>query len=109
MLTGVGKSILVDALAMLLGDKASSDVIRKGAERVVVATGGKGRVFMNNQPATVAVLRLLAPHLATHAQNESILNFNGPARLGSLDSFAGSQPDAVEIVFTAWKEIRNAH
>ena len=35
--TGAGKSILVDALALLLGDKASSDVIRKGAERAVVA------------------------------------------------------------------------
>jgi DNA repair protein RecN (Recombination protein N) len=142
--TGAGKSILVDALALLLGDKASSDVIRKGAERAVVAAvfeaegaaekplakileangldesddgslilrreiaaGGKGRVFVNNQPATVAVLRLLAPHLATiHAQNESILNFDGPARLGLLDSFAGSQPDAVEAAFAAWKEIR---
>src|SRR5947208_12235349 len=35
--TGAGKSILVDALALLLGDKASSDVIRKGSERAVVA------------------------------------------------------------------------
>src|SRR5882724_13333065 len=35
--TGAGKSILVDALALLLGDKASSDVIRKGAERAVVS------------------------------------------------------------------------
>src|SRR5215467_1557462 len=35
--TGAGKSILVDALALLLGDKASSDVIRAGAERAVVA------------------------------------------------------------------------
>ena len=107
--TGAGKSILVDALALLLGDKASSDVIRAGTERAVVAAvfeaegaaekalgkvletngldqsddgslilrreiaaGGKGRVFVNNQPATVAVLRQLAPHLATiHAQNES--------------------------------------
>ena len=61
---------------------------------------------MNNQPATVAVLRLLAPHLATiHAQNESILAFDGPARLGLLDTFAGSQLEAVESAFVAWKEI----
>jgi DNA repair protein RecN (Recombination protein N) len=142
--TGAGKSILVDALALLLGDKASSDVIRTGAERAVVAAvfetegaaekplakileangldesddgslilrreiaaGGKGRVFVNNQPATVAVLRLLAPHLATiHAQNESILNFDGPARLDLLDSFAGIQTEAVESAFAAWKEIQ---
>ena len=35
--TGAGKSILVDALALLLGEKASSDVIRAGAERAVVS------------------------------------------------------------------------
>jgi DNA repair protein RecN (Recombination protein N) len=142
--TGAGKSILVDALALLLGDKASSDVIRAGAERAVVsavfagegaaekplagilesngldesddgsfilrreiAAGGKGRVFVNNQPATVAVLRLLAPYLATiHAQNESILSFDAPARLELLDAFAGSQSDAVESGFAAWKKIR---
>jgi len=142
--TGAGKSILIDALALLLGDKASSDVIRAGAERAVVsavfeaegaaenplekilqsngldesddgsvilrreiAAGGKGRVFVNNQPATVAVLRLLAPYLATiHAQNESILAFDGPARLGLLDAFAGSQLEPVEAAFATWKEIR---
>ena len=142
--TGAGKSILVDALALLLGDKASSDVIRTGAERALVsavfeaegaaekplagileangldesddgslilrreiAGGGKGRVFVNNQPATVAVLRQLAPYLATiHAQNESMLSFDGPARLGLLDTFAGSQIEAVESGFAAWKQIR---
>ena len=35
--TGAGKSILIDALALLLGDKASSDVIRAGAERAVIS------------------------------------------------------------------------
>ena len=141
--TGAGKSILIDALALLLGDKASTDVIRTGTERALVAgvfepeeradkavaqildangidaesdsiilrreiaTGGKGRVFVNNQPATVAVLRLLGPHLATiHAQNESILSFDGPARRGLLDSFAGNQTDAVAEAFGKWQGIR---
>ena len=35
--TGAGKSILIDALALLLGDKASSDVIRSGTERAVLS------------------------------------------------------------------------
>ena len=145
--TGAGKSILIDALALLLGDKASAEVIRTGAERAVVsalfevegsaeksiskiletngldeaesgdssiilrreiATGGKGRVFVNNQPATVAVLRLLAPHLAIiHAQNESILAFDGPARLALLDAFAASELSPVESAFSAWKQIRS--
>lgn len=143
--TGAGKSILIDALALLLGQKASTDVIRGGAERAVVsavfdvdrfagdgvakvleANGldesddgslilrreisgiGKGRVFVNNQPATVAVLRQLAPLLAIiHAQSESILSFDGPARLQLLDVFAGSQVEAVETSYAAWKQIRD--
>jgi DNA repair protein RecN (Recombination protein N) len=142
--TGAGKSILIDALALLLGDKASPDLIRAGADRAVIsavfeveghgekslskilgdngldesgegsiilrrelATAGKGRVFVNNQPATVAVLRLLAPHLATiHAQNESILSFDGPARLELLDAFAGNQLESVDAAFASWKNIR---
>ena len=142
--TGAGKSILVDALALLLGEKASSEVIRSGADRAVIsavfeaestagkdlatifeangldesedgslilrreiAAGGKGRVFVNNQPATVAVLRQLSPHLATiHAQNESILSFDGPARLELLDAFAGNPLEPVEAAFAAWKKIR---
>src|SRR5437762_5266645 len=35
--TGAGKSILIDALALLLGDKASSDTIRHGTDKAVVA------------------------------------------------------------------------
>ena len=142
--TGAGKSILIDALALLLGDKASSEVIRTGADRAVVsavfenegdagnaiedvlekngldesedgslivrreiAPGGKGRVFVNNQAATVAVLRQLAPHLATiHAQNESILSFDAPARLALLDGFAETQVQPVASVYETWKGIR---
>jgi len=35
--TGAGKSILIDALALLLGEKASSDVIRTGTDRAVIS------------------------------------------------------------------------
>ena len=142
--TGAGKSILIDALALLLGDKASSDVIRAGADRAVISAvfesegasekpldkiledngldesddgslilrreisvAGKGRVFVNNQPATVAVLRQCAPYLATiHAQNESMLSFDGPAKLALLDTFAGSHLDVLASAFSAWIEIR---
>jgi len=140
--TGAGKSILIDALAFLLGEKASTDVIRTGTDRAVmtavfevdersekvvarileangidpndedesiilrreIALGGKGRVFINNQPATVGVLRQLAPYLATiHAQNESILSFDAAARLELLDAFAATQLDSVSEAFANWK------
>src|SRR5215471_752981 len=35
--TGAGKSILVDALLLLAGGRGSSDLVRQGAERLVVA------------------------------------------------------------------------
>ena len=34
--TGAGKSMLVDALALLLGERASSEVVRPGAEKTVI-------------------------------------------------------------------------
>jgi DNA repair protein RecN (Recombination protein N) len=140
--TGAGKSILIDALALLLGEKASPDVIRAGADRAVIsavfevesgaektvaealesngidsdqesvilrreiAAGGKGRVFVNNQPATVTVLRQLAPYLATiHAQNQSLVSFDAAARMELLDIFAGTQLESVRECFSSWKNI----
>ncbi|MGH8280796.1 MAG: AAA family ATPase, partial [Gammaproteobacteria bacterium] len=35
--TGAGKSILVDALGLVLGDRADADVIRHGAERAEIS------------------------------------------------------------------------
>jgi DNA repair protein RecN (Recombination protein N) len=139
--TGAGKSILIDALALLMGDKASPDIVRFGADRAVISAvfdveGGseklvarilekngidaeeenlilrreistvKARVFVNNQPATVSVLKQLAPHLASiHAQNESLVSFDGEVRLSLLDAFAGTQLDAVAEAFEKWKQI----
>ena len=34
--TGAGKSILVDALALILGGKGGADLVRSGAEEAVV-------------------------------------------------------------------------
>src|SRR5246127_4943417 len=141
--TGAGKSILIDALTLLLGEKASVEVIRTGTERAVIsavfeveagsaktvskiledngldcendsiilrreiAAGGKGRVFINNQPATVAVLKQVGPYVSpVHAQNETLSAFDGPARLSLLDAFAGCQLAGVQDAFRAWKAIQ---
>jgi DNA repair protein RecN (Recombination protein N) len=140
--TGAGKSMLIDALALLLGGKASPDVVRFGAERAVVAAvfeveadadkavskiledngidaddaglivrreiSTKGRVFVNNQPATVALLKQLAPHIASiHAQNESLVSFDAGVRLELLDQYAGTQLEPVQQAFEAWKQIKS--
>ena len=135
--TGAGKSILVDALALLMGGKASTEVVRHGADKAVVAcvfestpaaesileengidsegveiilrreilANGKGRVFVNNQPATVAVLRQLAPELAlVHAQTETLSSFDQAQQRFLLDRFASISTDAVEQAYSSWRE-----
>ena len=138
--TGAGKSILIDALALLMGGKASSDVVRHGAEKAVVscvfeatpgaealleengidiesdeillrreiALNGKGRVWVNNQPATVAVLRQLAPELALiHAQSDTLAAFDQAQQRGLLDRYlgeGGSVFSDVSAAYAAWNE-----
>lgn len=137
--TGAGKSILVDALALLMGGKASSDVVRHGAEKAVVAcvfestpgaeatletngidfegheiilrreiySNGKGRVFINNQPATVTVLRQLAPELAlVHEQSETLGAFDQAQQRGLLDRFGAVSTENVAILHEKWREIQ---
>ncbi len=134
--TGAGKSILIDALALLLGGKASSDVVRHGAEKAVVgcvfemtpgameileangieaetedvllrreiAANGKARVFVNNQPTTVGVLRQLAPELAlVHSQDETLGSFDQVQQRHLLDRFGAISSEAVAQAFAAWK------
>lgn len=137
--TGAGKSILVDALALLMGGKASADVVRHGAEKAVVScvfestpgaesileangidcesteiilrreilSTGKGRVFVNNQPATVAVLKELAPELAlVHAQTETLTSFDQAQQRILLDRFGGISTDAVAEAYAQWHRAR---
>jgi DNA repair protein RecN (Recombination protein N) len=136
--TGAGKSILIDALALLLGGKASADGVRHGAEKAIVscvfeatpgalavltengldadadgeeillrreiAASGKGRVFINNQAATVGVLRLLAPELAlVHAQGETLGSFDQAQQRLLLDRYGEISGDAASAAFLAWR------
>ena len=135
--TGAGKSILVDALALLMGGKASTDVVRHGADKAAVScvfestqgaenileengidaegteiilrreilSNGKGRVFVNNQPATVAVLKQLAPELAlVHAQTETLSSFDQAQQRILLDRFGGISTDAIGEAYTRWRD-----
>jgi DNA repair protein RecN (Recombination protein N) len=134
--TGAGKSILVDALSLLMGGKSSADVVRHGSEKASVScvfestpgaeaileengiaaegseiilrreilTTGKGRVFVNNQQATVAVLKQLAPELAlVHAQSETLSSFDQQQQRILLDRFGGISSEAVAEAHAAWR------
>jgi DNA repair protein RecN (Recombination protein N) len=91
--TGAGKSMIVDALGLLAGSKASPEMVRTGESRAVVeaifeadvqsaldhlgldsegdevvvrreiSSDERNRVYINNQPSTVSALRELAPLL----------------------------------------------
>src|SRR6266705_2457417 len=91
--TGAGKSIIVDALGLLAGSKASAEMVRAGETRAIVeavfesdmraeldhlgldsegseviirreiSSDERNRVYINNQPSTVSALRDLAPSL----------------------------------------------
>lgn len=151
--TGSGKSIVVEAVGLLLGEKASAEVIRSGAERARIAgvfsappsssrsqsgrwgqllellaeagievaegdevvlqreilPGGKSRIFLNHQLATVGFSRTLAPYLAeVHGQNEQQELFSPSAQLQMLDRFGGLAERAAEVRerFELWKELR---
>ncbi len=138
--TGSGKSIVVDALGLLFGSRASADMIRSGEDRARVSgvfdfpdraakvlahagfeaeqgelllereilSNGKSRVFVNNRPATVALLRDLAPHLGDiHGQHDQQLLFEPAAQLSMLDTFADARESraALKDVFASWRRV----
>src|SRR5438045_376337 len=141
--TGSGKSIVVDAVDLLLGGRASSDLIRSGAEKAQIVgvfgahtsassraalsqwkrlcealdesgieaeagedlilhrdilLGGKSRIFVNHQPATATLLKLIGLYLAeVHGQNEQQELFAPSAQLEMLDRFGGLSPLAATV------------
>ncbi len=138
--TGSGKSIVVDALGLLLGGRASADMIRSGEQRARVSglfeislpvseilaqagfeppdgdlllereilLSGKSRVFVNNRPATVALLKDLAPLLGDiHGQHDQQLLFQPASQLSMLDSFGDTRPQRAKVrqLFSAWRRV----
>ena len=83
--TGAGKSILIDALGLLLGEKASSDVIRTGAERAVVAA-----VFESDGAAARFIEEILETNGLDAENGSLILRREIAAKGGSLSII--SQP-----------------
>ena len=137
--TGSGKSIVVDALGLLLGGRASPEMVRTGATRARVSgifevtespalarlledagieieenellvereiQAGKSRAFVGNRPATAALLKDLAVHLADiHGQHDQQQLFSPAVQCEMLDAFAGAGDlvNQVSEVFHKWK------
>jgi DNA repair protein RecN (Recombination protein N) len=121
--TGAGKSIIIDALGLILGERADADAVRKGAEKAVVegifaAAGnrklrallaaheldggdelilrreitvkGQSRAFINDSPATLAVLREVGDLMVDlHGQHEHQSLLRPETHVDMVDDFGG--------------------
>ena len=73
-----------------------------------ILSNGKSRVFVNSRPATVALLKDLAPHLGDiHGQHDQQLLFDPAAQLAMLDAFGHTRDlrGKVREIFAAWKRV----
>jgi DNA repair protein RecN (Recombination protein N) len=113
--TGAGKSILVEAVALLLGGRASQDLIRTGAElatveaifsagddevvvRREISAQGRSRAFINGALATASALKALADRFVElHGQHEHQLLLDPAHHLPLLDEWAGLRPLQLEV------------
>ena len=139
--TGAGKSILVDALALLSGGRGSADLMRNGAPRLTVAgefdadagvraelgraglpesetvllrrelaPDGKGRAFVDDEPAAVRTLARIGERLvAIYGQSSDQELVDAGAALELLDAFAKAETerDATARAAERWKEARD--
>ncbi|OBX20404.1 DNA repair protein RecN [Erythrobacter sp. QSSC1-22B] len=138
--TGAGKSILLDALGLVLGNRAESALVRAGAEKAAVTgtfefaalpaavaealddaglelepgepllirrqlkADGGSKAWINDQPAGVALLRELAPHLVElHGQHDDrgLVNPRGHRLL--LDRYAGADAAVLAASWSGWR------
>lgn len=94
--TGAGKSILVDALSLLLGERASSEVVRPGADRATIegvfdVSGREGvQAALHGQGIEAEDgLLILRREVAAEGRNRAWVN--GSAATASLVGALGSQ------------------
>jgi len=121
--TGAGKSILVEAVGLLLGGRASGDLVRTGAElasveaifqegseeilvRRELTAQGRSRAFINGSLATAGALRdRLGPLIELHGQHEHQPLLDPTTHLETLDAYGGHEAEvaAVGERFAAWQ------
>ena len=127
--TGAGKSILVGAVGLLVGGRASADLVRTGEEIAVVeaifetadgresivrreiSAQGRGRAFVDGMLTTAGSLRELCGGLVDlHGQHEHQMLLDPAAHLELLDEFAGAASERLEVAaaFARLQDLRTA-
>src|SRR5687767_7686017 len=127
--TGAGKSILVEAVGLLLGAPASADLVRTGETQATIEaifeqapgpTGrgelivrreltsqGRSRSFINGALATAAALRDLSARLVElHGQHEHQALLDPLTHLPLVDEYAGLTALASRVG-DAWAVVRD--
>jgi DNA repair protein RecN (Recombination protein N) len=78
--TGAGKTILIDALNLVLGDRASTEIIRKGAEKAIVeavfgiTANKRVRAFLDRQELEVSEEVILRREISSKGQTRCFVN-----------------------------------
>ena len=109
--TGAGKSIIIGALGLLVGERGGGDLVRTGASRALVQATfeteegkesivrreipaqGRARIFIDDVLATASGLRTLGRRLVDiHGQHEHQVLLDPRSHIGLLDAYGGLEP-----------------
>lgn len=139
--TGAGKSIIIDAIHAVLGERTSKELVRTGAKEASVSalfTGlsedvlamldglsvpreedgsllvqrnirleGKSTCKLNGAPATVSMLKTVAPRLVgIHGQHESYELLSPELHMTYIDSFGRLEP-LLDRYRASYKQLRD--
>lgn len=123
--TGAGKTALLGALKLLIGERADSSTVRSGADETViegrfggadgeeivvrrrVGADGRSRCWMDGAMATVGELaRSVGPLVDLHGQHEHQALLSPATHVGYLDRWAG---EAVTEALGRYREARAAY
>ena len=124
--TGAGKSIVVGALALLRGGRASSDLVRTGADKAVVeataetsdghervlrrevSVQGRSRAFIDDRLVSTSSLRVLGSELLDlYGQHAHQALLDPTSHLDLLDRYAdlGTLRSDVAARFATWRQV----
>ena len=123
--TGAGKSILVEAVGLLLGGRASADLVRTGEDNATVeaifdaggdefiirreiTAQGRSRAFVNGELVTAGALKDLSGRLVElHGQHEHQTLLDPATHLTVVDTFGGLDSENA-LVASAFDRLREA-